>query len=210
MKTRTGKVLQEELGHRHITVTPFPEEPLPSPVKPGKARRSHKYEPRQGPSRGLLSTPGLPAVKWQIKHDANKRLSLLARVLQVLDESKKRTDNPRKLWYLKSSSYVRSTPNQGPTGRLRPNQAPPAGVKLNRALRLLSPLLKAVLSHVCLNYLDAKPLSRISRENIFPPSNESLLWRILIFPNKYFPNNNDVFSVCCVGAMGFGSLRACA
>lgn len=39
VKTRIGKFLQEKLGRRRITVIPFPEEPLPSPVKSGKAQQ---------------------------------------------------------------------------------------------------------------------------------------------------------------------------
>lgn len=55
VKTRTGKVLQEELGRRRITVIPFPEEPLPFPVKSGNAQQKSQIRAQAGPIQGQLS-----------------------------------------------------------------------------------------------------------------------------------------------------------
>lgn len=56
----------------------------------------------------------------------------------------------RQLQHLRSSSYGRCTPDPGTTARLCPIQATATGGKLARGLKLLSPMLKAVLSEMSL------------------------------------------------------------
>lgn len=54
VQTRIGKFLQEKLGRRRITVIPFPEEPLPFPVKSGNAQQKSQIRAQAGPIQGQL------------------------------------------------------------------------------------------------------------------------------------------------------------
>ena len=169
-----GKFLEDKMGSQHAIDSTYSQQPIPSPIKFVKLSREHKCGSRHCLSRGIPSTTGLPPIRRQIPSPATKKLSVLAKAILEASDSSETRICPRKLWHLRTGYCIRSTPYPWPTGNLCPTQTPPAGIKLARGLGSLSSLLKALRSESCLNYLDRKPFSRISRGGNFLPQNNPL------------------------------------
>ncbi|KAM5259874.1 LOW QUALITY PROTEIN: spermatogenesis-associated protein 31D1-like [Hipposideros larvatus] len=199
--TGLGKFLQEKLGRWHATDIPCPKEPLPAPGKLGKQQEA-QVRAQAGPIQQPASSSRAPCCKVtkSCQQAAGFADQSSTNMRQIRDKDRQHQKIVAFKEQLSCQEHSQSRPQReavphpSPTLRCQAEQGPQAALTTAGGTAFGDESL--LFRH--------KTFTRIFRENIFPPSNKSFLWRILILPNKCFSNNNAVFSVYCVGGMGFG------